>query len=293
MTLMDDIDLLQRLEEFGLERLLPILISICVYLSFSFFLRWKKSLIIKYLSKKLQDEGISTGDQIYNLIKHLSFLILILVISYILVPEIGIIIVASSAPTILILISPIKFILDDCIAYFIIVLSRKCCKVDDIIKIEDFVGQVEEIGFRMMKLKGNDGTFRYIYNSNIKEITNLTYSPIYLDFPISQSQDLEKVDQIITIIEKMVHYHCEMDILNQGMIKKEGLFHQDKCFYLSRDNKNNQDFVDNKNNFILRYSYIPTPSRRLRVEKYINQLLLYLVSSSYPMEEELNKLVIY
>jgi len=71
--------------------------------------------------------------------------------------------------------------------------------VGDLVEINGFKGVVQEIGLKTIKLKNWLGEVKFISNGSVTEIVNysLENPTVYLDIPVSQGEDIEKVITIL------------------------------------------------------------------------------------------------
>ena len=94
-------------------------------------------------------------------------------------------------------------VVKDIIAGFFI-LTENQFNVDDIVKIAEVTGTVEEIGLRITTLRnGVNGELYIVPNGEIRLVTNLTreYMVAVVDFPVPYNHDL---NEIITMLEDIV-----------------------------------------------------------------------------------------
>ncbi len=79
------------------------------------------------------------------------------------------------------------------------IIFEKQFQIGDIIQIDDFRGEVLEIGVRVTKFVDIAGDIKTINNSEIRSAINTTsnYSPVICDVLISYSANLEEVEKVI------------------------------------------------------------------------------------------------
>jgi len=72
-------------------------------------------------------------------------------------------------------------------------------QVGDIVTIEDFRGEIQEIGVRTTRIKSPFGDLKIINNSQIRVLVNMSRLPSYAlaDVTIEYGENLEKVEKII------------------------------------------------------------------------------------------------
>lgn len=92
------------------------------------------------------------------------------------------------------IISGVNIILDN---YFI---------VGDIIKYQDFTGEVVSFGFKTTKIKNLNNEILTVANRNISQIINLSKekATVLINVPVAYEEDIEKVEKVIDkILEKI------------------------------------------------------------------------------------------
>lgn len=92
------------------------------------------------------------------------------------------------------IISGVNIILDN---YFI---------VGDIIKYQDFTGEVVSFGFKTTKIKNLNNEILTVANRNITQIINLSKekATVLINVPVAYEEDIEKVEKVIDkILEKI------------------------------------------------------------------------------------------
>lgn len=71
--------------------------------------------------------------------------------------------------------------------------------VGDTVKINDFTGEVINLGLQTTKIRDYQGFVFTINNSNIESVINYTENDtnLYLDIPISYDEDIDKVEKVL------------------------------------------------------------------------------------------------
>lgn len=89
-------------------------------------------------------------------------------------------------------------LLADIIAGLFIVFEDSF-QVGDIITVQDFRGEVQQIGIRTTKIVGVDGNVKVINNSELRTLINMTQFKSFAvsDVTIEYSENLEKVEKLI------------------------------------------------------------------------------------------------
>nr|WP_160163534.1 mechanosensitive ion channel domain-containing protein [Pirellula staleyi] len=83
--------------------------------------------------------------------------------------------------------------------YGFVILLENQYKLNDVLKIGDIAGQVEQITLRMTVLRDIEGNVHFIPNGKIDSVTNMTHgwSRAVLDVPVAYDEDIDRVMQIL------------------------------------------------------------------------------------------------
>ena len=96
-------------------------------------------------------------------------------------------------------------IIKDLIAGFFIIFDNQY-SVGDYVKINDFTGEVLNLGLQTTKLKDFYGDVYTINNSSISSVVNYSeYDTVmYLNIPISYNTDIDKLEKVLTKLKTKV-----------------------------------------------------------------------------------------
>lgn len=85
--------------------------------------------------------------------------------------------------------------------------------VGDIIRYEDFLGTVIELGLRTTKIMNADGEVKIIFNRNISEVTNLSQKKqsALIIAPTAYEEKIEKVEKVLNEIVDEIRRWDTMD----------------------------------------------------------------------------------
>ena len=88
----------------------------------------------------------------------------------------------------------------------ILIILDNRYNVGDTVKINDFTGEVISLGLQTTKLKDYQGDVFTINNSSISSVINYTEydTNMYLDIPISYSENIEKVERVLNKLSAKV-----------------------------------------------------------------------------------------
>lgn len=86
---------------------------------------------------------------------------------------------------------------------FMILLENQYT-INDVVKLGDIAGQVENITLRVTVLRGLDGTVHFVPNGQIAQVSNLTHgwSRALFDIPVSYKTDVDQVMEILVELGK-------------------------------------------------------------------------------------------
>ena len=88
----------------------------------------------------------------------------------------------------------------------ILIIMDDRYNVGDIIKVNDFTGEVVMLGLQSTKVKDISGNVFTINNSNISNVINFSNhdSTLFIDIPVSYSTDIEKLEKVLRSLEEKV-----------------------------------------------------------------------------------------
>lgn len=175
----------------------PILYILVGYLLYNFI----SNLIIK-LVKKNKNKNHKKQDTVINLFKNIFKYIIILIVILMSLEIYGINtknILASLGILTVVVGLAFQDTIKNMLAGILIILDNRY-NVGDFVKINDFTGEVINLGLQTTKLKNFDGSIYTITNSNITSVINYTESNtvLYYSINISYDADLNKLEKVLT-----------------------------------------------------------------------------------------------
>ncbi len=86
---------------------------------------------------------------------------------------------------------------------FMILLENQYT-INDVVKLGDIAGQVENITLRITVLRGLDGTVHFVPNGQITQVSNMTHgwSRALFEIPVSYNEDVDRVMQVLIDLGK-------------------------------------------------------------------------------------------
>ena len=96
-------------------------------------------------------------------------------------------------------------IIKDLLAGIFIVFDNAYA-VGDIVKINDFTGEVISFGLKTTKIKSYTGEVKIISNSSFNEVINYNFNKtkLLLNIPVSYKTDIKKIEEILSNIKEEV-----------------------------------------------------------------------------------------
>ncbi len=148
-----------------------------------------------------KEERLSRADTLVNSFRQFGSLVVIVGGTLMILDEAGIPIVpllGGAAVFGLAVAFGAQNLIQDFFQGFMILLENQF-KLNDIVKIGDHTGTVEQITLRTTALRGIDGTLHFIPNGQIAAVSNLTHgwSRALLDVPVAYKEDPDHVMEVI------------------------------------------------------------------------------------------------
>lgn len=194
----------------------PIIYILIGYLLYNFI----SNLIIK-LIKKNKKKNHKKQDTVINLFKNIFKYIIIIIIILMTLELYGIntknILTSLGILTVVVGLA-FQDTIKNMLAGILIILDNRY-NVGDYVKINDFTGEVVNLGLQTTKLKNSDGSIFTITNSSISSVINYSESNsvLFYSINISYDADLNKVEKVLnkllTKIDKLDNVVEESKIL--------------------------------------------------------------------------------
>lgn len=175
-------------------------------LVFYIILKIGNQFIVKYLQKKHlnpKNKRAKTMTALFYSVFHYSviFFYFFGILSIIGVP-IGTLLASASIFSLALGMGAQGFVSDLVNGFFI--LSEDQFDVGDIVKINNFVGRVVQLGLRTTRLKGADNSIIHIPNRNITVVQNIAHEKTYItiNLELAADNDFKKVKEIIASVNQ-------------------------------------------------------------------------------------------
>ena len=166
-----------------------------------------KSIYTKQMEKSTEKNRIITiTEMVKNIITYTGFFLGVLIILDIMGISPQTILATAGIGSLAIGIGAQSLIRDLINGFFIIFEDQY--SVGDLVKIEEWEGNVEELGIRVTKLRAFDGKLIIIPNSQIKVVVNYQRGSMRarIDYPVHREVDPDKV---ILLLEDIVSPFCD------------------------------------------------------------------------------------
>ena len=174
-----------------------IIVSILIYLSVSIMIR-KTFLTNKNKNDIRGRRKITLAKLTINILKYIIFIIAILILLSFYGVNINAILAGLGVAGLIIGLA-FQDILKDFLAGIFIILDNQYW-IGEVVKYNNFTGEVIEIGLRTTKIKSHTGEVLIIANRNVVEIINCSiYDSLAItDINVSIDSDIDKVEKVIT-----------------------------------------------------------------------------------------------
>ena len=179
--------------------LLIIIISLLVYKILCLII--DKWLLKSDLEKTREKKALSLTKLLKSIIKYLIIIIIVLCILMQFGLQVNQVIMGVGITSIIVSLA-FQDILKDLIAGLFIILDNEFF-VGEIIQIDNFIGEVKEIGLRNTRLKNNKGEIKIIENRNIMNVTNFSISDDVAILNLNIPKVIEE-EELIRISEELL-----------------------------------------------------------------------------------------